>query len=126
MAKSNPLFFRSPAVAIYLSTILLTACGGGGHSTVRPTVDLDLRIERLDQDLFRGAKDTTDNVNLRLYATYGSFYKEYVERILRLAPIDDPRLPVAIVGFTMNPDWNALQQRADSVLGDMDVQWAEF
>ena len=126
MAKSNPLLFRTPVTAIYLSTILLTACGGGSHSAVEPTVDLDLRIERLDQDLFRSTADTTANFNLKLYATYGSFYKEYVERILRLAPIDDPRLPVAIVGFTMNPDWSALQQRADSMLGDMEPQRAEF
>ena len=126
MAKSNPPLFRTPVAVIYLSTILLTACGGGSHPNVEPAVDLDLRIERLDQDLFRSANDTTGNFNLRLYATYGPFYQEYVERILRLAPLDDPRLPVALTGFTMNPDWSALQLRADSVLGDMEPQRAEF
>jgi len=87
---------------------------------------VDLRIERLDQDLFRSASDTAFNFSLKLYATYGPFYKEYVERILQLAPVEDPRLPIALTNFTMNPDWKALQQRADSVLGDMEAQRAEF
>ncbi len=126
MAKSNPLLFRTPAAAIYLSTILLTACEGTGHTDPPVVPDLDLRIERLDQDLFRSARDTAPNFNLRLYATYGPFYKDYVERILNAAPINDPRLPVALTSFVMNPDWNAMQQRADSVLGDMEPQRAEF
>lgn len=127
MAKSKPPCPRCPASVIYLSTILLvTACGDGSHTAVEPSADLDLRIERLDQDLFNNANDTTGNFNLKLYATYGSFYKEYVERILQAAPVDDPRLPIALTQFTMNPDWKALQQRADSLLGDMEPQRAEF
>lgn len=127
MAKSNLPCPRCPATVIYLSTILLvTACGDGSHTAVEPSVDLDLRIERLDQDLFNSANDTTGNFNLKLYATYGPFYKEYVERILQAAPVDDPRLPIALTQFTLNPDWKALQQRADSVLGDMEPQRAEF
>lgn len=126
MAKNNPPFGRGPALVILLSTILLTACEQGPRDPVQPAVDLDVRIERLDQDLFHHATDTATNLNLRLYALYGPFYKEYVERILRLAPVEDPRLPVALSGFALNPDWNALQQRADSILGDMDVQRAGF
>jgi len=126
MVKSNPLLFRTLAAAIYLSTILLTACGDGSHTAVEPSTDLDLRIERLDQDLFRSADDSSLNFSLKLYATYGPFYKEYVERILRLGPVDDPRLPIALTNFTMNPDWMAVQQRADSVLGDMEPQRADF
>ncbi len=126
MAKSNPLLFRTPIAAIYLSTILLTACEGSGHNSPTAVPDLDLRIERLDQDLFRSARDTAQSFSLRLYATYGPFYKEYVERILRLAPVEDPRLPIALTSFTLNPDWQVLQQRADSILGDLEPQRAEF
>ncbi len=127
MAKSNSPSPPVPVVAVFLSTILLgTACGDGSHTTVEPTTDLDLRIERLDQDLFTSANDTSGNFNLKLYATYGSFYKEYVERILQAAPVDDPRLPIALTQFAMNPDWMALQFRADSMLGDMEAQRAAF
>ena len=126
MAKSNPLLFRTPAAAIYLSTILLTACEGTGHTSETAVPDLNLRIERLDQDLFRSARDTAQSFSLRLYATYGPFYREYVERILRLAPVEDPRLQIALTSFTLNPDWQVVQQRADSILGDLEPQRAEF
>jgi len=126
MAKSNPPLLRDLAVAIVLSTVVLTSCGGGGHPAAPIARDPDRRIERLDQDLFRSAGDTAANFNLKLYAEYGSFYEDYVERILQAAPIDDPRLPIALTSFTMNPDWRAVQQRADSVFGDMGPQRAEF
>lgn len=126
MAKSNLPPLRDPATAIVLSTVLLTACGDGSHTEPPITHDLHLRIERLDQDLFHGVGDTTANLNLKLYAEYGTFYKDYVERILQAAPIDDPRLPIALTSFAMNPDWRAVQQHADSVLGDMELQRAEL
>ena len=126
MAKSNPSPLGAQAAAILLSTALLTACDGGGHPEPAPSRDLDLRIEWLDQDLFRSAGDTGANFSLKLYAEYGSFFKDYVEKILQAAPIDDPRLPIALTSFVMNPDWRAVQQRADSVFGDMGPQRAEF
>ena len=49
-----------------------------------------------------------------------------MKRILRLAPVEDPRLPIALTSFTLNPDWQGLQQRADSILGDLEPQRAEF
>lgn len=116
------------AKAMLLSgPLLVTSCGGGGHrQDVKPAVDLDVRIGRLDQDLFRGANDTSVNFSLKLYATYGDFYRTYVERILQAAPVDDPRLPIALIRFTHDPDWRSVQQRADSVLGDLEPQRAEF
>lgn len=127
MAKSKPRPRRFLLPAIYLSTILLTAaCGGEDHPEPPTILPVDIRIERLDQDLFQSAKDSSGNFSLRLYAQYGAFYKDYVERVLQAAPIDDPRLPIALLSFIMDPDWRSIQQRADSVLGDMSQQEVEF
>src|SRR5690242_2942570 len=134
MVKSNRLLFPATGLAAFLSTIVfLTSCGGGGRTEVTPKAQLTLKIERLDQDLFHGARaaanDTTHasgNFSLRLYAQYGPFFKEYVERILQAAPIDDPRLPIALTRFAMDPDWSNVQAHADSVLGDMEPQRAQF
>jgi hypothetical protein len=125
MAKSNRLRVAAKC-GLFTAVILWTGCGGTGHSAVEPTSDLDLRIERLDQDLFRSAGDTAFNFSLKLYATYGPFYRDYVERILGVGRVDDPRLPIALTAFVMNPDWRAVQQRADSVLGDLEPQRAEM
>ncbi|MGB3870799.1 MAG: hypothetical protein WBG34_12695 [Flavobacteriales bacterium] len=89
-------------------------------------MDPHIRIERLDQDLFRSVADTAGNFNLKLYAEYGEFYKMYVEQVLQAAPFNDPRLPMALISFTHDPDWSAVQRTADSLLGDMEQQEADF
>ncbi len=127
MVKSKPPIRPAMKVGVFVSTIaLVIGCGGGSRHADAPRIDLHLRIERLDRDLFRSAKDSTGNFSLKLYAQYGDFYKQYVERVLQAAPIDDPRLPIALVRFTMDPDWSSIQQHADSVFGDMEPQRAEF
>lgn len=105
----------------------LAACGGNEASLrkIKP-VDAHIRIERLDQDLFRAANDSSGNFSMRLYATYGEFYKTYVEDVLQAAAYDDPRLPMALIHFTHDHDWSAVQQRADSVFGDMAKEQAAF
>jgi hypothetical protein len=85
-----------------------------------------LRIERLDQDLFRGAADSSGRFTLKLYAQYGEFFRIYVEQILQGAPVDDPRLSVVLTRFANDPDWSAAQRAADSVLGDLEPQRAQF
>lgn len=124
MAKgSSPLLFS----AVALMLLLMQACGNTDRRAVAPPPkDLHLKIERLDKDLFATADDTTGNFNLRLYAKYGEFYKMYVERVLQAAPFDDPRLPLALSHFVHDPDWVNVQRTADSVLGNMSAQEADF
>lgn len=100
--------------------------GGGGKAGDTRTADPQIKIERLDQDLFRTVGDTAGNFNLKLYAQYGEFYKMYVEQVLQAAPFNDPRLPLALIRFTHDPDWSAVQRTADSLLGDMAEQEAGF
>jgi hypothetical protein len=134
MAKSNPRLFPHTGFAAFLSTILvLTSCGREGHTEDALKADLSVPLERLDQDLFRSARaavnDTSSsagNFSLRLYAQYGPFFKDYVERILQAAPVDDPRLPIALTRFAMDPDWSSVQEHADSVLGDMKKEQVRF
>jgi len=123
--KSGVNYVNNAMGCIVLSSLL--ACGGGeGRSGLSKSAETHIKIERLDQDLFRSVDDTAGNFNLRLYADYGEFYKLYVERVLQAAPFDDPRLPLALSRFVHDPDWSNVQRTADSVLGDMGKQEAEF
>ena len=107
--------------------LLVAGCGREGPgSRSRDLPNVQVKIERLDQDLFRSVDDTAGNFNLRLYAKYGEFYRLYVERVLQAAPFNDPRLPIALTRFTHDPDWSSVQRTADSLLGDMHVQQQEF
>lgn len=123
MAKGN----RSAVAAAVVLLLSVSACGGGeGAARGNGPVETHIRIERLDQDLFRATKDTARNFSLQLYATYGPFYKLYVEQVLQAAAYNDPRLPMALIQFTHDPDWSLVQHMADSILGDMAEQEAGF
>jgi len=104
----------------FVFSILFTACSGDGpgDAPVRP-VDLDLRIGRLDRDLFHAPPDSMAAASLRAYAMHGEFYRVYVEDILQGAPLEDPRLPLVLTRFTRDPDWSSAQEAVDSVLGDL-------
>ncbi len=123
--KSGVRFVNKAVGCIVLLSFL--ACGGKeSRPNVPGPVDTHIRIERLDQDLFRTVSDTGSNFNLKLYAEYGEFYKMYVEQVLQAAPFNDPRLPMALIRFTHDPDWSAVQRTADSLLGNMAEQEAGF
>ena len=111
-----------------LPIMVLTACGGEGHRTGAgaPDEPVDIRIRRLDQDLFRGVRNEPTTFNLALQAEYGDLYATYVEDVLQATAAGDPRLPMVLTRFTMDPDWSAAQASADSAFGDMTAERALF
>jgi len=115
LRKQGPVL--SAAIGFFVA-----ACGGGAGSSVVDPVAIDPPFFRLDQALFHAPPDSIASVSLRLYAEQGDFYRLYVEEILRAAPIDDPRLGMALLRFTQDPDWSAVQRSADSIFGDMEAQ----
>lgn len=125
-AKSKRGPGKAGFVAIAILLLATAGCGQkGGKRTVAP-VPVNISIERLDQDLFRSASSTGGNFSMGLFAKYGEFYRIYVEDVLQAAPYNDPRLPLALIQFTHDPDWAAVQELADSVLGDLAPQQAGF
>lgn len=125
--KGKVLQMRWTKVVLILSVALLTRCNGSGPKEIdTSSVDLDLRIERLDQDIFNTSPDSMAKASLRAYANYGEFYRTYIEDILQGAPLEDPRLPMVLNRFVLDPDWSSVQTAIDSVLGDMAAQEETF
>lgn len=125
--KGNVLRMRLTKAVLILFTALLAGCGNDGPPAVDTTsVRLDLRMERMDQDLFHTRPDSMAAASLRAYATYGEFYRTYIEDILQGAPLEDPRLPMVLNRFVLDPDWSSVQQAIDSVLADMSPQQADL
>lgn len=89
-------------------------------------VQLEVRIGRLDQDLFHAAPDSMNAASLKAYADYGEFYRIYIEEVLQGAPLEDPRLSMVLNRFVNDPDWRAAQEAVDSVLGDLEPQRLQF
>ncbi|MGV3637208.1 MAG: hypothetical protein ACO1NQ_06125 [Flavobacteriales bacterium] len=118
--------YRSWA-AFLASGALLTGCGGERHTELPiEEVPLTVEIGRLDRDMFLSSGDSAQAKSLKAYATYGEFYRTYIEDILQGAPLEDPRLAVVLARFTNDPDWKSVQRAADSVLGDLEPQRQAF
>ena len=115
--------FRTLAGALLL---LCTSCGDAPEPlVVRPT-PVQVVPYRLDQLLFHAPADSLAAVSLRAYADLGEFHRIYVEQVLQAAPMNDPRLSMALMHFTGDPDWSAAQAAADSLFGDMGSERALF
>lgn len=114
------------AWAAGMGLLVLAGCTGGAQPARKiAPVDVPLKIERLDRDLFQAAAGS-GNFGLQLYAQYGEFFRLYAEDVLEAAALEDPRLPMVLRQFTQDPDWSTVQREADSVFTDMATQEAGF
>jgi hypothetical protein len=112
---------------LFVCALVIAACNGTREPELPPgTAPVALSIGRLDQELFHASPDSLAAISLRAHATYGGFYRIYIEDILQAAPIGDPRLPLALHRFVLDPDWKAAQHAADSAFGDMAAQREEL
>ncbi|MBL8011286.1 MAG: hypothetical protein JNJ64_11815 [Flavobacteriales bacterium] len=106
--------------------VLSSACGSTPDPWVVQPSPVEVSTYRLDQLLFHSPPDSLAGANLRAYADLGDFHRTYVEEVLQAAPMNDPRLSMALMHFTRDPDWAAAQAAADSIFGDMAPERAAF
>ncbi len=109
-----------------LLAALPLACSGPSRPIDVDPVALEVVPYRLDQVLFHAPPDSIGAASLRAYADLGEFHRIYVEQVLHAAPLEDPRLGMALARFTRDPDWSAVQLAADSLFGDMASERAAF
>jgi hypothetical protein len=124
--ESNVRLRRTAKTVLFGALLILGGCSGPGDAGVPDAEPLSMPIGRLDQDLFHASPDSMAAASLKAYAAYGEFYRIYIERILQGAPVDDPRLPLVLHRFVLDPDWRAAQHSVDSVLGDLAAQRLQF
>lgn len=118
---------RLTKAVLIVVTVLVSGCRedkGGAIDTT--SVQLDLRIGRLDRGLFRASPQEMPVASLKAHAEYGDFYQLYVEEILQGAAIGDTMLPVALNHFVNDPDMRSVQEEVERVLGDMEPQRRAF
>lgn len=125
--ESNVGPSRAAKTVLIAGVLLWAACNGRIEPELPAGAEpVTLTIGRLDQDLFHAAPDSMAAASLRAHANYGEFYRLYIEDILQAAPVGDPRLPLALHRFVLDPDWSEAQHAADSVFGDMAEQRADL
>lgn len=65
---------------------------------------ITVEFSRFDNDLFADNFNQPDSTIQLLKAKYGSFFCDFVERDLMLAPCNDPKLPALLKPFVTNHD----------------------
>lgn len=105
------------------SLLFIAGCGERGRSGIQ-SPPVPVVIERHDQALFHAPPDAMRGLHLALQERFGTFHRLYVERILAIGAVEDPRSASELIRFAQDPDWRTIQDRADSVLGDMAAQQA--
>ncbi|MBK9176191.1 MAG: hypothetical protein IPM46_07620 [Flavobacteriales bacterium] len=111
---------------LIIFTSALVACDGPEETAIPTGQSVTIELGRLDHALFRAPPDSMAAASLKAYATFGEFYRIYIEDILQGAPIRDPRLPMVLHRFVLDPDWREAQRAVDSVLGDLEPQRVLF
>ncbi len=121
------LSHRSSQTVLFAVILLLAGCGSPERPDIPITdVALHLEIGRLDREVFHTVPDSMQALNRKAYASYGGFYRTYIEDILQGAPLEDPRMTAVLGRFVNDPDWASTQTAVDTVLGDLEPERLEF
>jgi len=89
----------------------MLGCGGCEQDTPLQKVEikpeakkLSVQIQRFDNDLFHSDFSVPDSALHLLRKKYGSFYCDFIEKDLMLAPCNDPQVGQLLLPFLQNKD----------------------
>ncbi len=97
------LRFSGHIFKLFLSTLLITSCVNKKKEIDISEVNLELKISRLDQELFANNESMQTKIP-KLAQQYGEFFARYTEDMLNLGAVGDPTLPAAYKQFVYDAD----------------------
>ncbi len=99
----------------FLLSFLLISCSSDRLDVDVSHIEAEVDIKRLDRALFDAEEDSMDVVHQKLHQEYGTFYKTYVEQIIREGAVHDPMIGVNLELFvndvSMGEVYDAIQQQ---------------
>jgi gliding motility-associated lipoprotein GldB len=106
-----------------LFLLMITGCR---QNPLKPDVSgikVDIKISRLDQDLFKISPSNRDSLLPKLKRTYGDFYNIYTKNILELGNPDDSTFSVYLREFLNDTIRIGSKKKVDSIFRDL--HWLE-
>ena len=104
---------------IFLSCLLLTACGRSKKVDVR-NIDVNVKIERFDHDLDQMRSKPMDVEAVALFKKYGPFYADYIQRIMQYGSISNTGYFKQLREMFAGDSYRDLKHDVDSVFPNMD------
>lgn len=93
------LFFPSA----FLLVLFLSSCNSRKDDVNLKAIDLNLSVQRFEQDLFKVNPDSLNQSIPNLRIKYGSFFNLFGEKLIGIGSYDDPAYPAYLHSFVTNP-----------------------
>jgi len=119
----NSIVVKNYAKCTSFLMICLSTIGCSDNKKIDVSdIEIDLKIERFDQDLAAIKPGTAADKLPELQKKYGVFYQDYFEKILNTTPINDPQHPVIIEEILTGKPFRDLQKETNTVYPNLDAQ----
>jgi gliding motility-associated lipoprotein GldB len=103
--------------------ICLSTIGCGDHKKIDVSdIEIDLKIERFDQDLAAIKPGTAADRLPELQKKYGAFYQDYFEKILNAGSVNDPQHAVVTEEILAGKPFQDLQKETNTAFPDLKAQ----
>lgn len=111
---------------VVLLIFLLAGCDSNRFDVDLSASDVNLSVGRLDQEFFHADINNIKSVNEELKSKYGSFYKIYIQQVLRLGLVDDPAISYSLKSFLEDKYVKELSVEVDKKYPSFDKQQKEL
>lgn len=105
---------------LFAVAIIVPSCTNNPHKVDVTKVNVDIKVNRLDRDLFRSGQNDFNKINNELSIKYGDFYKAYLTDIINIGRPTDPMISVQLEFFVNDATWQDTQQQIDKVFESHD------
>lgn len=118
----NPLVYYP---ILLMTVMVFTSCDSNPLDVDVSGVEVDMEVDRMEQDLFSGGKDYMV-LNEELRKKYGMLYDAFMIDMLGEVPPTNPQAPMALEDFATHPDMQQIYMEIDDEFHDFGVYESEI
>lgn len=120
MNRSSVFFSPWAIIAALAIAILIPSCTSDRLRPDVSGVEVNLKTNRLDRDLFSGSTENFKELNADLLEKYGEFYALYLSEIIKIGDPDYPMIATNLEMFVNEANWRETQNQIDEIFPDME------
>lgn len=120
MGLINAKFLTIHSLLLLVLSLFIFGCGNNHSEVDTSAIQLDLKVNRFEQQLFSYSKITDAEV-LELKKKYNPFFTHFIENIVNISAISDPSVYYYLNGFKSDAYVLEVQKKVDSVFADFSI-----
>ncbi|MBN4062220.1 MAG: hypothetical protein COA57_02770 [Flavobacteriales bacterium] len=108
-------------IKILTVALLIIGCNSNRLEVDVSQIDLGIKIERFEQELFETHPDSLHIANLKFHKKYGNLYSNYVENVLGIGLVSDPVLGYNLKSFVSDKYMKQLYEDCRQKIPEMSI-----